>query len=134
MSGLSPDAAAVRPELEIQVFTLETDPTIRDRLLDRLTAQQNLSMRETKRLLAVWQFYLRVLAYKEGAAQALSIDDATRLVTLAEITARWPARQAALTARVEGQTGLAVLASHVDHDLCWAKALRKAGYGRCSSS
>ncbi|MFI7415596.1 P-loop NTPase fold protein [Streptomyces sp. NPDC049627] len=121
------DIASHQPELEAQVLALETHPAIRDRLQDRLTAQRHLSMRETKRLLTVWQFYLRVLAYKEGTAQALSVEDATHLISLAEITARWPSLQAALSTRVEGQTGLAVLTPHTDDDVRWSKALRRLG-------
>ncbi|NEC19105.1 P-loop NTPase fold protein [Streptomyces parvus] len=121
------EAAAPQSELETQVLALETHPVIRDRLQDRLSAQRHLSIREAKRLLTVWQFYLRVLAYKDGTTQALSVEDAMHLITLAEITARWPALQGALTTRVEGETGLAVLTPHTGHDLNWAKALRKTG-------
>ncbi|MFC9502880.1 hypothetical protein [Streptomyces sp. NPDC057002] len=73
----------------------------------------------------MWQFYLRVLAYKEGTTQA--VEDAMHLITLAEITARWPALQGALTTRTEGETGLAVLTPHTGDDVSWAKALRRTG-------
>ncbi|MER6233385.1 P-loop NTPase fold protein [Streptomyces sp. NPDC001616] len=127
-ANLAPSATtAPPPELETQVLALETHPAIRERLQDRLRAQRHLSMREAKRLLTVWQFYLRVLAYKEGTTQALSVEDALHLITLAEITARWPALQGALTTRAEGQTGLAVLTPHTGDDVSWAKALRKLG-------
>lgn len=124
---VSADMAAPQPELETQVLALERDPVIRDRLQNRLSAQRYLSIREAKRLLTVWQFYLRVLAYKDGTTQALSVEDAIHLITLAEIAARWPALQGALTSRAEGETGLAVLTPHTGHDLNWAKALRKTG-------
>ncbi|MFE0921281.1 P-loop NTPase fold protein [Streptomyces nigra] len=127
-ASLTPPATtAPQPELETQVLVLEAHPDVRDRLQDRLSAQRYLSMREAKRLLTVWQFYLRVLAYKEGTTQAISVEDATHLITIAEIIARWPALQGALFARAEGVTGLAVLAPQTGGDVGWAKALRKLG-------
>ncbi|MEX1651597.1 P-loop NTPase fold protein [Streptomyces pseudovenezuelae] len=121
------EQSAPQPELESQVLALETHPGVRDRLQGRLSAQHHLSMREAKRLLTVWQFYLRVLAYKEGTIQALSVQDAMHLITLAEIAARWPALQGALTNRADGETGLAVLTPHTGDDVEWAKALRRTG-------
>ncbi|MDQ1065737.1 P-loop NTPase fold protein [Streptomyces canus] len=127
VSLASADTTAPQAELETQVLALETHPVIRDHLQDRLSAQSHLSIREAKRLLTVWQFYLRVLAYKEGTTQALSVGDAVHLITLAEITARWPALQGGLTTRAEGETGLALLTPHTGDDVSWAKALRRTG-------
>lgn len=123
----STGTAAPQPELETQVLALETHPVIRNHLQDRLSAQRHLSIREAKRLLTVWQFYLRVLAYKEGTTQALSVEDAMHLITLAEITARWPALQSGLTTRVDSETGLALLTPQTGDDVSWAKALRRTG-------
>ncbi|MDT0481500.1 KAP family P-loop NTPase fold protein [Streptomyces doebereineriae] len=122
-----PEESALTPEVEKQVLILEKHRAVRDRLQERLSAQRHVSIREAKRLLTVWQFYLRVLAYKESATKTLSADDAMHLITLAEIIARWPALQAALCSRVDGQAGLALLAPNTADDVDWAKALRGLG-------
>ncbi|MGW1586292.1 KAP family P-loop NTPase fold protein [Streptomyces sp. NPDC002386] len=122
-----PEESPLISEVENQVIALEKHPTVRYRLQDRLTSQRHISMREAKRLLTVWQFYLRVLAYKESSSDQLSTEDAMHLITLAEITARWPALQVSLCSRIGGQSGLAVLTPNAADDVAWAKALRSLG-------
>ncbi|MFL3869614.1 KAP family NTPase [Streptomyces griseobrunneus] len=123
-----------QPAVQEKVLALETHQAVRDRLQDRMSSQRGISMREAKRFLTLWQFYLRVLAYKERGNRGLSVEDAVHLVTLAEVSARWPALQSNLYSRKGGQTGLAVLAPHVEDDVEWARALRRVGIEGASSS
>ncbi|MEW2084195.1 P-loop NTPase fold protein [Streptomyces sp. NPDC005283] len=114
-------------ETEALVRALETDPSVRDQLGKRLRAQNDLSLREVKRLLTLWQFYLRVLGHKEHGLERLSVQEAVHLVVLSEIAARWPALQSSLRRRFDGATGLAILAESTTDDLSWARALRRVG-------
>ncbi|WP_175647410.1 P-loop NTPase fold protein [Streptomyces cyaneochromogenes] len=114
-------------ETEVLVRALETDPSVRDQLGKRLSAQKDLSLREVKRLLTLWQFYLRVLGHKEHGLERLSVQEAVHLVVLSEIAARWPALQTSLRRRFDGVTGLAILAESTTDDLSWARALRSVG-------
>ncbi|MDH6550423.1 MULTISPECIES: P-loop NTPase fold protein [unclassified Streptomyces] len=136
VAGHVGDAEEPEPQLAVQeqVLALETHQAVRDRLHDRLSSQRSISMREAKRFLTLWQFYLRVLAYKERDKRGISVEDAVHLVTLAEVSARWPALQSNLYSRKEGQTGLAVLAPHVEDDVEWARALRRVGLEGGNSS
>ncbi|NKE63424.1 hypothetical protein FXN61_44585 [Lentzea sp. PSKA42] len=97
------------------VIQIEQHPQVREYLRQRLVAQPEHTVREEKRLINVWQFYLRVLASSD-------IDQACHLVVLAEIVTRWPAYQHLL--RGNWQT----LADAVTDDLAWGTAIAKIGF------
>jgi hypothetical protein len=97
------------------VIHIEQHPQVREYLRQRLAAQPEHTVREEKRLINVWQFYLRVLASSD-------IDQACHLVVLAEIVTRWPAYQHLL--RGNWQT----LADAVTDDLAWGTAVAKIGF------
>ena len=89
-------------------------------------------MRETKRLLTLWGFYvglLRLVMPDSATANALGACDA---LTLAEIIRRWPALVPALTCTGDGPSGLNVLikAAHYrdnGHSSYWSEALAQLG-------
>ncbi|WP_433270661.1 P-loop NTPase fold protein [Actinosynnema sp. CS-041913] len=105
---------------------LEHDDEVRARILERLRDQPVRSVREVKRILTVWQYFVRVLIVLR-TAQPVSVQEAKQLVVLAEISARWPAAQRTLHRSVDGKCGLESLAAVVDNDLEWAQTLRKLG-------
>ncbi|MCW2912114.1 MAG: hypothetical protein JWN52_182 [Actinomycetia bacterium] len=114
-------------EAEARARALETHPLIRARIQERLCARTNISIREAKRLLTIWQFYLRVLGHKERGADQLSVEQALHLVVLAEIIARWPAMQSHLRRPVDGVPGLQVLARNLSDDIAWASSRIRIG-------
>ncbi|WP_367128555.1 P-loop NTPase fold protein [Saccharothrix sp. HUAS TT1] len=123
----------VAPDREpTDVAKLERHPRVRQCLRRRLDALPELSAREAKRLLTVWQFYVRVLA-RAGApvVGADEVRQAGAVVLLAEIVVRWPALLPDLFGFVEGEQGLARLcAAARDDDVAWARATAKAGLDR----
>jgi hypothetical protein len=135
--GATPSAAALPTAEERQLTyqverdshtrALEAHPTIRERIEQRLCAQNDVSIREAKRLLTIWQFYLRVLARKGKGVNQLSVAEALHLVILAEITARWPALQPSLRRSIEGVNGLERLAQSAEDDIAWARARTRVG-------
>jgi hypothetical protein len=114
-------------ERDSHTRALEAHPTIRERIEQRLCAQNDVSIREAKRLLTIWQFYLRVLARKGKGVNQLSVAEALHLVILAEITARWPALQPSLRRSIEGVNGLERLAQSAEDDIAWARARTRVG-------
>ncbi|MGF0174353.1 P-loop NTPase fold protein [Streptomyces sp. Marseille-Q5077] len=114
-------------ERQEQVRALETNSVVRSLIRQRLTDQGDLSIREAKRLLTIWQFYLRVIGHKEGNAKSLSVDDARHLLIVAEIAARWPALQPCLRRPVDGRPGLHWLALGAKDDHAWTQALKRTG-------
>jgi hypothetical protein len=136
--GAPPDAATVAetvppptppaPEvITATVVAIERHPRVREHLRRRLTAQPEHSVREEKRLVTLWQFYLRVLAARD---EDTLVEQACHLVVLAEIVTRWPAHQQRLHARYDGERGLAVLVRAVGDDVAWSRALAKLGLPR----
>ncbi|MFD4670017.1 P-loop NTPase fold protein [Lentzea sp. NPDC058450] len=75
---------ATLERLNKDVIAIERHPEVREHLRRRLRAQPEQSVREEKRLLNVWQFYLRMLGTIDPA-------EAGDLVAVAEIATRWPA-------------------------------------------
>ncbi|USX48533.1 P-loop NTPase fold protein [Lentzea sp. HUAS12] len=108
------DSAAVE-EVEQEYVTIEKHPVVREELRRRLRAQPEQSVREEKRLLNTWQFYLRVLASSD-------VEEAGHLVAVAEIAVRWPA----YLHRLRG--GWHSLASAVVDDVRWGAAIAKLGF------
>ncbi|MEO6082153.1 MAG: P-loop NTPase fold protein [Umezawaea sp.] len=105
-----------RQVIEAVVIAIERHPDVRAYLHRRLTAQPEQSIREEKRLINVWQFYLRALAGTTDVQQAC------HLVTIAELVTRWPAHQHVL------RKYLTTFAEAKDDDLAWGTALAKAEF------
>jgi hypothetical protein len=112
------------PRVDAIVETIEHNATVRERMVERLREQPQLSVRETKRLLTIWQYFIRVLIRIDPPEPPLE-ELACHLVVVAEIIARWPAAQRGLQRRVNGEHGLVLLAKAVDDDREWVIALRR---------
>ncbi|MET7971400.1 P-loop NTPase fold protein [Micromonospora sp. NPDC005305] len=110
------------------VAALEAEPSVRERLAERLAAQPDLSVREAKRILTVWQFYVRVLERPPGA-DGDPVVRSRDLVVLAEVVARWPAYQRRLHQRIDGRHGLRLLAEAADDEDAWARTAERLGFG-----
>lgn len=102
-------------DVERVVVVIEQHPEVREHLRRRLKAQPEQSVREEKRLLNVWQFYLRVLI-------SMDVEQACLLVAVAEIAVRWPA----YLHRLRG--GWQDLADAVDDDVRWGATIAKLGF------
>ncbi|WP_158839616.1 P-loop NTPase fold protein [Saccharothrix deserti] len=122
----------VREESPGDVTKLERHPLVRRRIQERLDAFPVPSARETKRLLTVWQFYLRVLS--RGGAPVTGADEvrqARAAVLLAEIVVRWPAVLPDLFDIVDGEQGLTRLHGAADgDDVTWTRTAAKVGLDR----
>ena len=114
------------------LVALEGDPTVQEHLRQLVMLRPRQTMRETKRLLTLWGFYvglLRLVMPDSATANALGACDA---LTLAEIIRRWPALVPALARTGDGPSGLNVLikAAH-DRDngksSYWSEALAQLG-------
>ncbi|MFD4668275.1 P-loop NTPase fold protein [Lentzea sp. NPDC058450] len=118
-------AAAEVVAREPVIEALEHDVRVQERFAERLKAQPDLSVREAKRIVTVWMFYIRVLdriSPAEGPAAARRAQD---LVLLAEIVARWPASQRNLHRRVDGVHGLRALAGAAGDNVLWEVEVAK---------
>ncbi|SFR24453.1 WD domain-containing protein, G-beta repeat-containing protein [Lentzea waywayandensis] len=110
--------AAVIPgtaTVEQVVVAIEQHAEVREHLRHRLKAQPEQSVREEKRLLNVWQFYLRVLVSED-------VRQASHLVAVAEIATRWPA----YLHRLRG--GWQELADALDDDVQWGATIARLGF------
>jgi uncharacterized caspase-like protein len=105
---------------------LEHDGEVRTRIVERLRDQPVQSVREVKRILTAWQYFVRVLIAVR-TTQPVAVEEAKQLVVLAEISSRWPAALRPLRRSIEGKCGLGLLAAVVDDDLEWVWTLRKLG-------
>nr|WP_269083687.1 P-loop NTPase fold protein [Lentzea aerocolonigenes] len=102
-------------QIQPEYIAIEHHPEVREHLRHRLRAQPEQSVREEKRLLNVWQFYLRVLDTADAG-------EACHLVAVAEIATRWPA----YLHRLRG--GWQDLADAVDDDVQWGATIAKLGF------
>ncbi|MCP2197047.1 KAP family P-loop NTPase fold protein [Lentzea flava] len=114
-------------ETAAAVVTLEHDERVRARFAERLQAQPDLSVREAKRILTVWMFYVRVLDRLRPETGVDGVSRACHLVLLAEIVARWPAAQRCLHRRVDGRHGLRALTDAVNDNALWEIEVRRYG-------
>ncbi|GAA1614611.1 P-loop NTPase fold protein [Catellatospora bangladeshensis] len=106
----------------------ERHPQVRALLLDRLRAQPVRSIRETKRLINVWQLYARLMEGLEPLSRPDAlIARARHLLILAEIVTRWPALQRGLHRHVGGTRGLRLLAGAAADEQAWQAAVRGLG-------
>ncbi|NUT37601.1 MAG: hypothetical protein HOV79_31540 [Hamadaea sp.] len=118
---------------------LEGDPAIQTHLQELMRLRPRQTMRETKRLLTLWGFYVRVLQRQLGGEALTTARAACDVMTLAEIVARWPAFVPALTRAFDkDRTGLSRLfhaaadrteweAVELDLDLTGFPELERAG-------
>lgn len=112
------------PTVSVTNF-LERSPRVRDLLTERLRDQPERSVREIKRLVTIWIYYVRLLAERGRMPADVAEERACQLLFLAEIAARWPALQRHLSRRVDDQTGIAVLIHAAGNEQAWALALRR---------
>ncbi|WP_439664048.1 P-loop NTPase fold protein [Lentzea sp. HUAS TT2] len=98
-----------------KIIAIEQHPKVREHLRRRLRAQPEQSVREEKRLLNVWQFYLRMLS-------SVDVVLACHLVVVAEIAVRWPA----YLHRLRG--GWQDLADALDDDVRWGATIARLGF------
>ncbi|WTD65347.1 P-loop NTPase fold protein [Micromonospora sp. NBC_01638] len=104
--------------------TMEQHPSVRQFIAERLAAQPERSVREAKRQLNVWQLYERMLSRQEPMTDPqTSIGRAQRLFQFAEIVTRWPALLPYLRKRVDGTSGIALLATAAAEDQQWLYAV-----------
>jgi hypothetical protein len=102
-------------QIQPEYIAIEHHPEVREHLRNRLRAQPEQSVREEKRLLNVWQFYLRVLDTADAG-------EAGHLVAVAEIATRWPA----YLHRLRG--GWQDLADAVGDDVQWGATIAELGF------
>lgn len=109
-NGLAPVAqpeALVAAGSRARERFLEGDPAIQTHLQELMRLRPRQTMRETKRLLTLWGFYVRVLQKRLGGEALTTARAACDVLTLAEIIARWPAFVPALTRAFDkDRTGL----------------------------
>jgi len=108
--------------------TMEQHPLVRELMHERLGSQPDVTVREAKRLINVWQLYSRILARTRPLdSAAAEISRARTMVILAEIIIRWPALQQYLLRRADQQIGLRVLADSAGAEKSWIAAARQLG-------
>ncbi|MFJ9729401.1 P-loop NTPase fold protein [Streptomyces sp. NPDC101209] len=108
--------------------TMEQHPRIHELLKQRLAEQPDRSIRDAKRLINVWQLYVRLTTHVHAASnESERIELGCRLVVLAEIVTRWPALHSALHRRSAGRSGLQRLAAAAESDEEWSEAVRQCG-------
>nr|WP_296068987.1 P-loop NTPase fold protein [uncultured Actinoplanes sp.] len=112
------------PIEDVDIVALERHQDVRNAIRKTIAGHDDPSGRETKRLLNIWQFYLRLLLRTTPVVTlADGIDMAVHLVTVADILNRWPATARQLTTVVDGRLGLALLCESADEHLPWERAL-----------
>ncbi|MEU5254777.1 P-loop NTPase fold protein [Streptomyces longwoodensis] len=125
-NGPGSGTTSVSPSNTIAWRTMEQHPRIRALLKERLSEQPDRSLREAKRLINVWQLYVRLTAQESTALTGPDlVTHGCRLVILAEILTRWPALHPALHRRVEEHSVLQYLAAAAASDEEWAESMRR---------
>ena len=79
------------PAADSDVLSFQADPVIRDHLRALMRLRPHQSVREAKRLLTLWGFYLRLLHELLPGDRTSSAQFGRDVLTLAEILTRWPA-------------------------------------------
>ncbi|WP_371409517.1 protein kinase [Micromonospora zamorensis] len=121
-----PAAPAVAKSESTTVYALEAHPDVRAFLRSRIHDSGELSGREAKRFLTLWQFYLRLLLRATPDMPISSgIEVAKTLATFVEIFTRWPAIVRALSVDAEGSPGLVTLIDSIHDDIKWNITLNK---------
>ncbi|WP_203718923.1 P-loop NTPase fold protein, partial [Asanoa siamensis] len=112
-----------RPEKQV-----EHDPMFASLLLERLEQRPACTMRELKRLLTVWVFYVRVTSMRMPLAGTAFVQRACDILVLAEIVTRWPALQKALHRSVGQSRVLTELAQVADDPTKWETRWGEFGF------
>jgi hypothetical protein len=92
-----------------QFVALESEQGVQQHLRELIALRPRQSMRETKRLLTLWAFYMRLLSRLLPPDTVTNVRNACDAMTLAEILRRWPALVPALGRLGDGPSGLSSL-------------------------
>ncbi|MEH1169251.1 P-loop NTPase fold protein [Micromonospora sp. CPCC 205539] len=104
---------------------VERDEKVRRILLERILAAPEPSGRESKRLVTIWQFYVRrMLLQNPDMSLADMVALSQHLVLVAEVVARWPALARQLRTMRDNHCGLHQLATTADNYLKWSRVVR----------
>jgi hypothetical protein len=115
------------------VLLFEADPVIRDHLRALMRLRPHQSVRETKRLLTLWGFYLRLLHELLPEDRTSSAQLGRDVLTLAEILSRWPALVPELGPASSPESGLRELIETAKSNTAfaevspWQETLRRLG-------
>jgi len=122
------------PAADSDVLLFEADPVVRDHLRALMRLRPHQSVRETKRLLTLWGFYLRLLRKLLPGDRTSSAQFGRDMLTLAEILTRWPALVSKLGPASSSESGLRELieaaksgAGGPAQASPWHKTLRRLG-------
>jgi WD40 repeat protein len=113
----------------------EADPVIRDHLRALMTLRPHQSVRETKRLLTLWAFYLELLRKLLPDDRTSSAQFGRDVLTLAEILTRWPALVPKLGPASSPESGLRELIEAAKSNTAsveaspWQETLLRLGLG-----
>ena len=91
---------------DVGTLLFEADPVIRDHLRALMRLRPHQSVRETKRLLTLWAFYLKLLPRLLPEDATSSAQFGRDVLTLAEVLTRWPALVPELGAASSPESGL----------------------------
>ena len=89
--GAGAPSQSTCPPADVGTLLFEADPVIRDHLRALMRLRPHQSVRETKRLLTLWAFYLKLLPRLLPAETTSSAQFGRDVLTLAEVLTRWPA-------------------------------------------
>ncbi|XVV15427.1 P-loop NTPase fold protein [Actinoplanes sp. CA-131856] len=95
------DSGPAQPVHVVMTVARERHPQVRTLLAERIKDLPDRSPREIKRLLTVWQYYVRVLDRADSKNRSEGTDlkiRARHLVIFAEVITRWPALRSRLQA------------------------------------
>ena len=110
-------------QVPVNAVPLEASPEVSALIEQRLSAQPDLTIREAKRLINVWQLYAHLLDLVDPPDNSQSaVDRGCHLVILAEIISRWPAL---LRGCGKAGHGMLLLAAARDDDSAWEAAKRE---------
>jgi hypothetical protein len=132
-----PVLPATRPDA-LSLRALEADPLVQRHLSRLVELRPRQSMREHKRLLTQWTFYVRLLRDLLPGEALTDACWACDAMTLAEIVVRWPALVPALSRDGDRRSGLSELVDAVTEDAesndmwqrAWHGALQRVGLDR----
>jgi WD40 repeat protein len=116
-----------------EFVALESEQAVQQHLRELIALRPRQSMRETKRLLTLWAFYMRLLSQLLPPDAVANVRDARDAMTLAEVVRRWPALVPALGRLGDGPSGLSSLITTIaagatePQSPTWQAALARIG-------
>jgi hypothetical protein len=135
--GGTPEPATVLEHDEVEAAArdesplFEGDPAVRDHLRALVAMRPHQSVRETKRLLTLWGFYVRLLSKLLPSDVTGTSEFGPDVLTLAEILNRWPALLPRLAPRHSTGSGLRDLIQAAEaapaHPELWESAIKNLG-------